>query len=109
MSGPMEPEDLSRSYAELMEQRGWQDQAPGNTGAPVEHESAAPPSVTRILEALLFVGGAPLSAAKACEIVRGLDAEQFNLTVEELNKSYRRQGRPYGIVPKDAGFVLALK
>ena len=43
-----------------------------------EREPAAPPPLERIVEALLFIGGAPLTAARAAEVVRGLTAEQFS-------------------------------
>lgn len=69
----------------------------------------APPPVARIVEALLFVGGPPLTPQRACEIVRGLTPEAFRSAVDELNRDYRRQGRPYAIQAQEAGFVLALK
>jgi segregation and condensation protein B len=68
-----------------------------------------PPPLLRIIEALLFVGGAPLTPARAKEIVRGLSPEQFVACVDELNRDYRRQRRPYGIHSTEQGFVLVLK
>jgi segregation and condensation protein B len=72
-------------------------------------EDAAPPSLERIVEALLFVGGAPLSAARAGEVVRGLTPEQFTEILAGLNRAYREQGRPYRIQPRDQGYELALR
>jgi len=69
----------------------------------------APPQPLRIVEALLFVGGAPLTAARACEAVRGLTEAQFLQAVETLNQQYRRQGRPYFILPQGHGYVLNLR
>src|SRR3954452_22726691 len=69
-------------------------------------DPAAPP--LRIVEALLFVGGAALSAARACEVVRGLTPEQFAQAVAALNRDYRLQGRPYRIQPTGQGYQLAL-
>src|SRR5262245_33163209 len=69
----------------------------------------APPPLTRIVEALLFVGGDPLTAHRAGEIVRGLTAEQFTQSRTELSRDYQRQGRPYSIVPQGDGFVLKLR
>jgi segregation and condensation protein B len=63
----------------------------------------------RIIEALLFVGGAPLTAARACEAVRGLTPEQFKEVVDNLNRDYRRQGRPYRVQPRDDGYELTLQ
>ena len=71
--------------------------------------STAPPPLPRIIEALLFVGGAPLTAVRACEAVRGLTPEQFKEIVENLNRDYRRQGRPYRVQLRDDGYELALQ
>ncbi len=76
---------------------------------PPPEESSAPPPLPRIIEALLFVGGAPLSAVRACEHIRGLTPEQFSQTIEQLNRDYRAQGRPYRIQPKEQGFELTLQ
>ena len=69
----------------------------------------SPPPVERIVEALLFVGGAPLTAARAAEAVRGLSAEQFAGAVAALNRAYRLQGRPYRVVVREQGYELALR
>jgi segregation and condensation protein B len=63
----------------------------------------------RIIEALLFVGGEPLTAKRACEIIRGFNEEQFNDAITQLNADYRRQARPYAIQPQGAGWMLTLK
>jgi segregation and condensation protein B len=62
---------------------------------------------------MLFVGGGPLTAAQACEAVRGLTPAQFVQAVATLNRDYRLQGRPYrtceavrGLTP--AQFVQAV-
>lgn len=70
---------------------------------------ADPPPPARIIEALLFVGGAPLTAARAGEIVRNLGAEPFRAIIDELNRTYRQQARPYVIVSRENGYVLTLK
>lgn len=72
-------------------------------------EESAPPPLRRIIEALLFVGGAPLTATRAAESVRGLTAEQFREIVDGLNRDYRRQGRPYRIQPRGDGWELVLQ
>ena len=86
----MDAADLGRSYQEVLDQH-------------------APPPLARIVEALLFVGGEPLTAARAEQIVRGLSADQFTQVLAELNQQYRQQGRPYLIQVQGPGFVLALK
>src|SRR5262249_13557092 len=74
-----------------------------------EPQPAVPPPALRIAEAMLFVGGAPLTAPRACEIVRGLTAEQFHQAIDNLNQDYRRQGRPYVIQSQGQGYVLVLR
>jgi segregation and condensation protein B len=63
----------------------------------------------RIIEALLFIGGPPLTALRAGEAIRGLTPPQFIQAIDALNKDYRRQGRPYTIRTQDQGYVLALR
>src|SRR5258707_1207077 len=78
----------------------------GVRGAAPRNE--APPPMRRLVEALLFVAGAPLTAARAAEALRGVTAEQLAEVVEELNLDYRRQGRPYRVQPRDGGYEMAL-
>src|SRR5215212_3814934 len=102
---PSTPEDLGRTYAAMLGEAGWQvDEPPPPT--PVAEEPASPPPAMRIIEALLFVGGAPLTAKRAREILRGLSEEQFEEAISQLNADYRRQARPYAIQPQGAGWVL---
>src|SRR5262245_37993086 len=72
-------------------------------------QSGAPPPRVRIVEALLFVGGAPLTAARACETIRGLSEPQFGEVVATLNADYRAQGRAYSIQAQGDGYVMALR
>lgn len=74
-----------------------------------EPESADPPPLHRIIEAILFIGGAPLEAARACEAVKGLSPEQFVQQIAHLNLEYHRQGRPYRIQMRDQGYELAIR
>jgi segregation and condensation protein B len=108
--GPTSPQDLGRSYAALLGQGAWEvDQGPPPAPAAEAEPASAPPPVPRIIEALLFVGGAPLTAAAACEAVRGLTPETFAQALDTLNQSYRRQNRPYTIRPQETGYVLMLR
>jgi segregation and condensation protein B len=74
-----------------------------------EVKDEAPPPLLRIIEAMLFVGGAPLTAARACEAIRGLTPEDFQQAVDALNRSYRSQGRPYQLQMQDHGYVLTVR
>lgn len=101
---------LGQSYEALLYQSDWQPDLPPDEEKTVAAVvSATPPSPLRIVEALLFIGGAPLTPERACEIVRGLKPDQFQETIDTLNQFYRRQGRPYLIGPQGKGFVLTLR
>src|SRR5260370_7565689 len=93
-------EDLGRSYSALLDQQSWEedvgqlaDDIP--TARPARPAPAAPPPLERIVEALLFIGGAPLTPARACETIRGLSAAQFLQAIDTLNRAYRPQAPPY--------------
>jgi segregation and condensation protein B len=103
-------DDLVRSYAALLEREGWElDVNATEDASPRTTTPAAPPPLLRIVEALLFVGGAPLTAARACEAVRGLTPAQFTQLIDTLNRDYRKQGRPYWIQSQGQGHVLTLR
>jgi segregation and condensation protein B len=101
-------EELARSYGEVLS-RPWTDLPDAGPAAEETEASAAPPPLARIVEALLFVGGPPLTAARAAEAARGLTPAAFTQILEALNRDYRRQGRPYRIQPRDQGYELALR
>jgi segregation and condensation protein B len=71
--------------------------------------SSTPPPLPRIIEALLFVGGPPLTPEHACQAIRGLTSEQFKEIIDALNHDYRGQGRPYRIQLRDQGYELTLQ
>jgi segregation and condensation protein B len=110
-SSALSPEDLGHSYEDVLGRQMWQV----DVGTQMPQESIAderptsPPPLARIIEALLFVGGPPLTAEQAAQSIRGLTAGQFTEAVETLNRDYRRQGRPYAIQAQGDGYVLALR
>ncbi|MFO0969419.1 MAG: SMC-Scp complex subunit ScpB [Gemmataceae bacterium] len=71
-------------------------------------DDSLPPPIARILEAILFVGGAPLTYGRAKSVVRGLTADQFEDAIDEIQREYRRQNRPYHLENKGAGYIMAL-
>lgn len=75
----------------------------------VQTPTETPPSPLQIVEAMLFVGGPPLTVDKVCSAVRGLTAERVRELIDELGRKYRRQNRPYAIQPEGDGFVLRVK
>lgn len=78
-------------------------------GSDADSQSGAPPPLLRIIEAMLFLGGAPLTAERAGELVRGLTPNQFREAVAVLERDYRHQGRPYQIETRDGGHLLTLR
>jgi segregation and condensation protein B len=72
-------------------------------------EPDVPPPPGRIVEALLFAGGQPLTAERAGAVVRGLTPELFRELIDELSRTYRRQNRPYTVQATEPGYVLALR
>jgi segregation and condensation protein B len=105
-------DDLGVRYESLLQDQAWEvDEAAAleEPGAAPASPEAAPPSAKRIIEAFLFVGGAPLTAVRTADAIRGLTPVQFQEAIAELNRAYRTQGRPYSIQPRDQGYVLALR
>lgn len=80
---------------------------PAKAAQPAEQDES-PPTPEQIIEAMLFLGGHPLTSDVACRAVRGLKADRFSQAIDNLNRRYRKQGRPYSVQPRDAGFVLAI-
>jgi segregation and condensation protein B len=110
-SEPAEPAAEPAPVLPLPEQPAWELDAEVVAASPpvAEEPDAAPPPPLRIIEALLFVGGQPLTAVRACDTIRGLTPAQFEQAIDTLNRDYRRQGRPYAVRPQDQGYVLALR
>jgi len=75
----------------------------------VQSPAESPPSPLQIAEAMLFVGGPPLTAEKVCSAVRGLTPERFCELIDELGRRYRRQNRPYTVQPQGDGFAVMVK
>jgi segregation and condensation protein B len=96
--------DLLEAPAAMPEPMPAVDEVP-----PSVEENGVPPRPERIVEALLFVGGPPLTAARACDAVRGLTESQFLQAIEILNVAYRKQGRPYMIQAQGHGYILAIR
>jgi len=66
------------------------------------------PSVEQIIEAAYFVGGPPLGVEQFRLGLR-LPSEVVLAAIDNLNRRYRSQRRPYAIVSKGSGFVMAVK
>jgi segregation and condensation protein B len=78
------------------------------TPAPETHQEP-PPNPEQILEAMLFIGGSPLTEEQARQIVRGLSGEEFRSLIESIEARYRRQNRPYFVQKTEGGYRLTLR
>jgi len=91
----------------------WEVDAPTDGGVVAPPPAAAaevvPPGPRQIVEAFLFIGGPPLTAARAGQVIRGLSEAQFLEIIADLNRDYRDQGRPYLVQPREQGHVLTLR
>ncbi|HLN28298.1 MAG TPA: SMC-Scp complex subunit ScpB [Gemmataceae bacterium] len=113
---PLNPEsvtEMARSYGAVLDGQAWEvdvPSAPECAGPEPQGEAtASPPAVERILEALLFVGGGPLTLDRANAAVRGLTDAQLKDAIDDLNLTYRRQGRPYHVQVQDHGYIVTLR
>ena len=67
-------------------------------------------SPRQVVEALLFVGGAGLTADRIANSLGGeFDAGQVHDLVDEIKTAYERERRPYQVVLEDEGYRLVLK
>jgi len=65
-----------------------------------------------ILEAILFVGtpdNRPLAAREMAALMRGVDAQEIDQLVRELNERYETRRCPYRIAGEGAGYRLVLR
>lgn len=82
---------------------------------PPEKKSATshePPLVTprQIVEACLFVGGMPLTAKRMAGLLKGnATSESIEQLIEDLNRQYLSENRPYEIRLNEGGYVLHLR
>lgn len=64
----------------------------------------------QILEALMFVGGEPLTTRKLAGVLRGEFSTEFiESQIDELNAIYSREGRPYEIRLSEGGYRMTLR
>lgn len=72
-------------------------------------EPTIPPSPIQIIEAMLFVGGRPVSLQDIQDTIRGISAEQTLEMLATLKRIYLQQHRPYTIDERGGGYVLHLR
>ncbi len=117
-------DDLERAYQQALDvanavewQTGKQNTQADESGKPkaesgVNSSVFGSPRVTpkQVIEAALFVGGVPLTIKKLCSLLRGdFDQDFVESTIEELNRQYGSENRPYEICFGKGGYRLALR
>ena len=88
------------------------DVAESKAAAVEPDKKTGEPQVTpgQVIEACLFVGGSGLTARKLASILKGdYTAEFVEETIDELNRQYAVERRPYEIRLGEGGYVLTLK
>jgi segregation and condensation protein B len=71
---------------------------------------ADPIPAWRVIEALLFVGRQPLTVKAICSTLRGeFDAEFVEHAIEQINRQYESQNRPYEICLGEGGYRIVLR
>jgi segregation and condensation protein B len=75
-------------------------------------DDSGPVTPQGILEAMLFVGdrgNRPLTAARAAELMRGVEPGEIDSLVEALNRRYAESGCPYFIAVNSDGYRITLR
>jgi segregation and condensation protein B len=79
---------------------------------PDDEVADGPVKPQSIVEAMLFVGnreGQPLSADRAAEMMRGVEAAEIPGLVDQLNRRYAAAGCPYHVISEQGGYRLSLR
>jgi segregation and condensation protein B len=75
-------------------------------------EAALPQRITprQVVEAAIFVGGEPLTTKKLCYMFRGdYELDFIEDTIDDLNRQYVDEGRPYEIRLGEGGYRMVLR
>ncbi len=87
------------------------EQAPG-IDEEVADDDSGPPTPQGIIEAMLFVGdraNRPLTAARAAELMRGVEPGDIGGLIADLNRRYGQNGCPYFIEEDADGYRMTLR
>ena len=119
-------DDLSQAFAKVMrkqtgdkEEENASPAAPDSTDEkPAEPEpktavieDACPITPKSIVEAILFVGhpeNEPIEAASIAKLLRGVDEQEVDSLICELNSDYEADELPFRILAEGAGYSLQL-
>ncbi len=79
---------------------------------PSADDEASPITPRSLLEAMLFVGNQDnvgLSARQAAELMRGVESDEIERLVEQLNQQYEQNGCPYTITEEGGRYRMTLR
>jgi segregation and condensation protein B len=81
---------------------------PTPTSASAERTPGVTPK--QVVEALLFVGGQPLTGKRLADLLGGeITHEHVDVLVDGLNSQYEQEGRPYEVRLAEGGYRLELR
>jgi len=106
--GTSDPEDASLSTPS---EQGGSGSSASDLQASEPSASPLPPRITatQVIEAAIFVGGEPLTTKKLCYMLKGdYDLDAIERAIEELNRQYQDEGRPYEIRLGEGGYRMVL-
>jgi segregation and condensation protein B len=75
-------------------------------------ERDVPINPLNVLEAILFVGNPsnePITAGQVSNLIRGVEQDEVDTLVQQLNATYDQAGCPYEVVSVGAGYRLMLR
>ena len=108
-------DQLSNAFSKLLDSRDTDGEPLASTEITSKEKEQSHHGIVEprtILEALLFVGNEnndPLSAEQVMDLMRGVERQEVDLMVKELNKEYSEEGCPYHIVSVGAGYQMQLR
>ena len=114
-------DELAQAFAKVMQPPAAEAAAdaeepqsppPDEPEAEEPSEDTGPVTPLGILEAMLFVGdrgNSTLTAARAAELMRGVEPGEIAALVRELNRRYAKNECPYYVAEESGGYRLALR
>lgn len=113
---PDDPEAVAAGHGDVAsENHSHAGSETGDAGleSPAGHASDDTPeriTAKQVIEATLFVGGEPLTSKKLCYIMKGdYDLEAIEYAIEELNRQYLDEARPYEIRLGEGGYRMVVR
>lgn len=86
--------------------------ASSDDSVPQRSSETPPPRIrmAQVVEAALFVGGEPLTSKRLCYMLKGdYDLDAIEQAIEELNRKYNDECRPYEIRLGEGGYRVVLR